>query len=84
MGIPADGSDVSTEFLSWGSTPFESIADAQAMDRQYDGSWGIDLVGYGRLAAVAKDGHLKTQCDDVVFSKPIWSYFEAHDANQCP
>ena len=42
--------------LSWGSTPFESIADAQAMDRQYDGSWGIDLVGYGRLAAVAKDG----------------------------
>ena len=57
MGIPADGSDVSTEFLSWGSTPFESIADAQAMDRQYDGSWGIDLVGYGRLAAVAKDVH---------------------------
>ena len=37
-------------------TPFKSIADAQAMDRQYDGSWGIDLVGYGRLAAVAKDG----------------------------
>jgi hypothetical protein len=28
----------------------------KAMDRQYDGSWGIDLVGYGRLAAVAKDG----------------------------
>ena len=42
--------------LTWGSTPFESIADAQAMDRQYDGSWGTDLVGYGRLAAVAKDG----------------------------
>jgi len=56
MGIPADGSDASREFISWGSTPFKSIADAQAMDRQYDGSWGIDLVGYGRLAAVAKDG----------------------------
>ena len=55
MGIPADGSDVST-VLSWGLTPFKSIADAQAMDRQYDGSWGTDLVGYGRLAAVAKDG----------------------------
>ena len=55
MGIPADVSDVST-VLSWGLTPFKSIADAQAMDRQYDGSWGTDLVGYGRLAAVAKDG----------------------------
>ena len=42
--------------ISWGLTPFKSIADAQAMDRQYDGSWGTDLVGYGRLAAVAKDG----------------------------
>ena len=38
MGIPAEGSDVSTEFISWGSTPLGSIADAQAMDRQYEGS----------------------------------------------
>ena len=42
--------------LTWGSTPLGRIADAQAMDRQYDGSWGTDLVGCGRLAAVAKDG----------------------------
>ena len=47
---------MSARIISWGLTPFKSIADAQAMDRQYDGSWGIDLVGYGRLAAVAKDG----------------------------
>ena len=25
------------------------------------------------------DGHLKTQCDDVVFLEPIRSYFEALD-----
>ena len=47
---------MSARSLTWGLTPFKSIADAQAMDRQYDGSWGTDLVGYGRLAAVAKDG----------------------------
>ena len=35
----------------------------------------MDPVGHGRFAAVAKDGHLKTQCDDVVFSEPIRSYF---------
>ena len=47
---------MSAQHYPWGLTSLNSIADAQAMDRQYDGSWGIDLVGYGRLAAIAKDG----------------------------
>ena len=50
-----------------------SIADTQAMDKQSGGN------GYGRFAAVAMDGHLKTQCDDVVFPEPIQSYFGALD-----
>ena len=29
---------MSARSLTWGLTPFKSIADAQAMDRQYDGS----------------------------------------------
>ena len=72
------------ESFPWGLTSYESIANARAMDRQYDGSLGLDPVGHGRFAAVAKDGHLKTQCDDVVFFEPIRSYLGALDANKCP
>ncbi len=71
---------MSARVLSWGLTSFKSIADAQAMDRQYDGSWGTDLVGYGRLAAVAKDGArattLMTLCF-LIFSRAISSVFNA-------
>ena len=35
-----------------------SIADAPAMDRLNEGSWGNDPVGHGRLAAVVMDGIL--------------------------
>ena len=39
-------------------TLLRSIADAHAMDRLNEGSWGNDPVGHGRLAAVVMDGIL--------------------------
>ena len=39
-----------------------SIADAHAMDRLNEGSWGNDPVGHGRLAAVVDFGLL----DDIL------------------
>ena len=41
-----------------GMTLSRSIADAHAMDRLNEGSWGNDPVGHGRLAAVVMDGIL--------------------------
>jgi len=38
MGISADGSDVSADATMGLMTSFKSLADTQAMDRQYEGS----------------------------------------------
>jgi hypothetical protein len=63
-----------SKFFPEGMTLLRSIADAHAMDRLNEGSWGNDPVGHGRLAAVVMDGIL-TDCARRLFDHTLTALY---------